>query len=260
MIILGITGGIGHGKTVLADAFGRIEPRSLHLESSNLIAAVADAMHARMTTYPDPHDLEKVNAWLGVLPEILQQIVHQAIPPEKLIITMDDIAAHPELYEKLFVHLQHVAEKPDLIRTRITAGNKAEYRPILQWLGSYLVMKADPGIWYNELVREAQAAATQGTALCTIGGVRFPSDADIVRKAGGFVILIHRPLMSEPDLTDPTERERVGITPNITFVNDAGIDELIVTAERMYTDLKLGKAKTRYITSEIDRSSITYRS
>ena len=34
MILLGLTGPIGHGKTTFADALAKIEPTTVHLETS----------------------------------------------------------------------------------------------------------------------------------------------------------------------------------------------------------------------------------
>lgn len=255
MILFGITGGIGHGKSVLADDFGRIEPNSLHLESSTVIAAVIDGMHARLARVPSPHKLDQINAWLQALPDILAQTLHRTVSYDTVKITIADITARPEFYEKLFIHLENLAKNPALLRAGITPANKREYRPMLQWLGSYLVAKVDPGIWYTELVRQAHEAEARGVALCTIGGVRFPNDADAIHTANGRIIHIVRPFMSEPDKSDPTERERSKIVADITITNDAGLAELIVCAEHIYEDVKLGKLQRRYVTSEIDEKS-----
>ena len=251
MIIIGITGGIGHGKTTLAEAFSRIEPQSIHLESSDVIAEVVDAWHAQTTKLPNPHSIEEVNAWLDMLPSILGLTVHEQINPQMLHFAMDDITKQPALYDKLFTHLQLLQENPALLSQRINITNKGQYRAVLQWLGGYLVKKVDPGIWYKEIMRRAHEAESQGKLLCTIGGLRFPSDAEIVRGGGGFVLLIHRPLMTEQDISDPTERERAQIKANVTVTNDAGLTELVMCAQKMLTDIRLGRLQARYITSEI---------
>jgi dephospho-CoA kinase len=46
MIILGMTGPIGHGKTTFADALSDLVPSTVHFESSLIIAEVANDMHA----------------------------------------------------------------------------------------------------------------------------------------------------------------------------------------------------------------------
>lgn len=246
MIIFGITGGIGHGKSTLAEAFGRVEVNARHLEAFTVIAQVVEQWHSQTSHVPNPHDLAEVNNWLALLVPILKQTVDETVDPTKLAITMNDIMAQPELYEKLFTHLQNLQKNPGLLTSRITEANKDSYRPILQWLGGFLVTKIDPGIWFNEVIRRAMQAKEEGVQLCTIGGVRFPTDAAIVRAAGGKVILIHRPLIGERDYADPTERERIHIQPDVTIINDAGLKELVMVAQRLYADIKLGRLKARY--------------
>lgn len=250
MVIIGITGGIGHGKSTMADAFGRVEPRSRHLESFTVIAEVVNAWHKQTKAVPNPHKLDQVNYWIQLLPGILAQTVHEQVNPASLQFGLKEVAAQPEFYEKLFTHLQNLKKRPDLLTSQLTELNKAEYRPILQWLGGYLVARVDPGIWYKELMRRAAGFSAEGGQLCTIGGLRYPSDAAIVRSGGGYILLIHRPLMNELDLTDPTERERYKIQPDITVVNDAGMPELLACAQSIYTDIRLGKVQSRYVTSD----------
>lgn len=251
MIIFGITGGIGHGKSTLADAFGRVEPSSRHLESFSVVAEVAQKWHAATTHVPNPHELAEVNNWIALLPPILAEVLQATADPAKLTFTMDDIVAQPDQYEKLFTHLQNLQSNPGLLNIPISEQNKDNFRPILQWLGGYLVTRVDPGVWYSEVLRRAKQAETEGVKLCTIGGVRYPADADIVRQNGGKIILIHRPLMGEKDFSDPTERERIHIHPDVTIANDAGLTELVMVAQRIYADIKLGRLKNSYDANNI---------
>jgi hypothetical protein len=251
MVIIGICGGIGHGKTTLAEAFGRIEPQSVHLESFEVIAEVIDAWLMRSPSLPSPHDLNAVNAWVQLLPDILAQVVHVTTRPEVLAFGPNDIAAHAEFYEKLLIFLESVQKNPALLNTRISATNKAQFRPLLQWLGGYLVMMVDPGIWYKELMRRTAAAEKQGIRLCTIGGVRYLTDAELVRRGGGFIVSVRRPLLGDLEMSDPTERERKKIRVDITVVNDAGLKELARCARQIYADIRLGKPQKRYAATDI---------
>lgn len=253
MVIIGITGGIGHGKTTLSEAFARIEPKSMHFESSGIIAEVINAWHAQTTKLPNPHDLAEVNAWVNLLPAILGAIVHERIDPAMLQFKMEDITAQPALFDKLFTYLQLVTQNPGLLTAQITPQNKAQYRTILQWLGGYIVKRVDPGIWSNEIMRRVKVAEQQGSMLCTIGGLRFPAEAEIVHKGGGIVILIHRPMVTEQDVSDPTERERAKIKSDVVLTNDSGLTELVICAQTILTDIKIGRLRPRYITSEIER-------
>lgn len=254
MIIFGITGAIGHGKSTLAESFEKVEPNSRHFESFTVIAEVIDAWHAQTTKVPNPHDLAQVNNWLTLLPPILSRYVHEDIDTAKLVFTMNDIMANPDHYEKLFVHIQNIQKNPGLLNSPVTALNKEYFRPILQWLGNYMVTKIDPGIWYNEIMRNVQQAKSEGVVLCTIGGVRYPKDAEIVRLGGGSIILIHRPLIRERDMSDPTEWERDRIKPDITILNDAGLAEILLVAQRIYNDVKLGKVQNQYEAITISQS------
>jgi hypothetical protein len=246
MIIFGITGAIGHGKSTLAEAFGKVEPNSRHFETFTVIADVIDAWHTKTAKIPNPHDLAEVNNWLTLLPPILSQYVHEDIDASRLAFTMEDIMANPDRYQKLFVHIQNIQKNPGLMTSRVTDLNKEFYRPMLQWLGGYLVAKVDPGIWYNEIMRTVQQAKAEGVELCTIGGVRYLKDAEIVRNGGGQVILIHRPMIGEQDMSDPTERERSRIKPDITIQNDGGLAELVAVAQRIYADEKIGRVQGQY--------------
>lgn len=253
MIIFGITGAIGHGKSTLAEAFGKVEPNSKHFESFTVIADVIDAWHAQTTKIPNPHDLTEVNNWLTLLPPILSQYVHVNVDASRLVFTMNDIMANPDRYEKLFVHIQNIQKNPGLLNSHVTDLNKEFYRPLLQWLGGYLVAKVDSGVWYNEIMRQVQQAKAAGIVLSTIGGVRYPKDAEIVRLGGGQIVLIRRPLIGEQDMSDPTERERTHIKPEITILNDAGLAELVQVAQRIYADVKLGRVQSQYEAVNISR-------
>jgi hypothetical protein len=253
MIIFGITGAIGHGKSTLAEAFGKVETQSRHLESFTVIAEIIEAWHAQTTKIPNPHELTEVNIWLALLPPILAQKLDENVNPARIAVTMNDIMAQPEHYEKLLIHIQNLQNNPGLLSSRITDANKEFYRPILQWLGGFMVSHIDAGIWYNEIMKRAELAKSEGILLCTIGGVRFPTDAEIVRKGGGKIILIHRPMIGEQDVSDPTERERIRIQPDIMILNDAGLAELVAIAQHIYNDVKLGKVAQQYDAMMIDR-------
>jgi len=57
MMLLGITGPIGHGKTTFADALAEQVSSVARFESFFVVAEVADAMHAALTDIPDPYDV-----------------------------------------------------------------------------------------------------------------------------------------------------------------------------------------------------------
>ena len=245
MILVGITGAIGHGKSTLADMLIQADPVAVHLESFYIIAEVVDGLHDATVTVPTP-DVAALNQWLKPLPDILQRVTGQKYSFKQIKLDPEHITDHPVLYEKLFAHIKLLQKRPELIKHHINQENKTTYRPMLQWVGGYLPKKLDPGIWYGELVRRADAAGQQGAKLCVIGGVRYPIDADVIRDAGGKVIKIYRPGMKQAHLSDPTERERDNIQVDSTMINDGSLRDLSKNAEKLLADLRANRLKPRY--------------
>src|ERR1035437_4476429 len=251
MIIIGMTGSIGHGKTTLSQAFSKAEPKSINFESFLVISEVVSAWHKQTTHSPNPDNIDEVNQWVALLPNILTTVVHKDIDQNSLQFSAKDIKSDPELYDKLFTHIKAIVKNPGLLNTPITPENKPMFRPILQWLGGYLVTRVDPGIWYKEIMRRAKQAETEGIKLCTVGGLRFPTDAEIIRSGGGYVIHIQRPAISDLDITDPTERERNDIKADTLVINDAGLNEVTTCAQRILNDIESGKIQTKYVASHM---------
>lgn len=251
MILLGITGPIGHGKSTLADDLTATEPSSLHLESSRLISKVADKLHAATATIPDPDSIDSLNEWIGHLSGILKEVVHLDCSEELIHIDKSHLKNRPEEYEKLLVHVRALQADPTLREQTINPENKETYRPLLQWLGGYLAKKVDSGIWYNELVRQAQQAGAKGTKLVVIGGVRYPIEANIIREAGGSVVKIYRPDFEQADLLDPTERERDNIQVDSTIINDGSLEQLRQCAGILLEDVRNKQLQGRYQVKEI---------
>ena len=245
-MIIGITGPIGHGKTTLANALETIEPSTKHFESSTLISHVIDRLHQELADKPTPSSIDSINDWLATLPDILEDIVHVRPEFSAIKVTKDEVFASPVEYDKLFAHLVSLKNNPGLAKQEITAQNKFEYRPFLQWIGGYLIARVSKGIWYDELIRQAQTAMAEGTKLCVMGGVRYPAEVDIIHAAKGTVIKIVRPDLKEIDITDPTERERNNIQPDTTVINDGSLEELQECAERILSDMKRMKLKPTY--------------
>ncbi len=248
MILLGMTGPIGHGKTTLADALARLVPSTVHFESSLVIAEVADAMHACLTTIPDPYDVDALNNWLKSLPAILLELAHTHCTFEQIKIDPEDVELHPVEYQKLILHVENLQRQPKLARQNIDKDNKESYRPFLQWLGGYLVKKVNPGLWYDELVRRIKHEQQRGAELVIVGGLRFPSDATILRKAGGIVVKVYRPGHLQNDMLDPTERERENIKVDCTIMCDGGVEAVYKFAPTLLQDIKDGNIQHLYQT------------
>lgn len=254
MILLGMTGPIGHGKSTFAAALKELEPSTVHFESSLIIAEIANAMHAALDTIPDPYDIDSLNNWLRVLPVIILQTVHAKTTFESLQLDQARIEQHPIEYQKLILHVENLKRQPELAKQVITRDNKETYRPFLQWLGGYLVQKVGKGIWYDEIIRRVYTAKSHGCTLCIVGGLRFPSDATILRQAGGIIAKVYRPGHLQNDMLDPTERERENIPIDCTIASNGTVEDLKSCAAQILEDIKAGCLKSNYHSADYSKT------
>lgn len=244
MQLIGITGAIGHGKTSLADAFSSFVPRYLQLESGQLVAQLADLWQEHLKDIPKSNDIEAINRWLNELVLAVKQVLNAECRPGGLRISAEQIEQSPLKFVKFKTYLEELAKNPALASTKINAGNKESYRPLLQWLGGFLVERIGGDVWYKELVRRAKN--TDGIDLCTIGGVRYPTDADVIHDADGIILKISRPSVPEADLLDPTEQQRQTIATDVTIINNGSLLQLESVAKLLYKDLLGGKLRKVY--------------
>jgi energy-coupling factor transporter ATP-binding protein EcfA2 len=249
MLLLGLTGPIGHGKTTFAKALASIEPLTIHLESSLVVASVANSMHMVLTKVPDPYDIDAINEWLKQLPPILDEKVRIKTTFERIQLTQEQVEQHPIEYQKLIMHIENLRRNPHMARQAITIDNKENYRPFLQWLGGYLVQKIDAGVWYNQMVRLVKDAESTGCKLCLVGGLRYPTDAAILRGAGGIIVKLYRPGHLQNDILDPTERERNNIAPDTTIISNGTVDDVRRIAVEFYKDLQANNVQSTYTTN-----------
>lgn len=250
MIVVGITGGIGHGKTTFADYLAANAHKAEHLESSDVIIEVANALRHESPTHPQPDDLAGINRWLAPLTGIIPACVHCESHSLVLPITPTMVDDEPLNYAKLFEYLTQMADEPGLQTVEITKQNRQQFRSLLQWLGGYLVKRVDEGIWYDEIVRRIRALSLNGTEIVIVGGVRFPGDAERLRNAGGAIVEIRRPSVVDVDAKDLTERERSLIVPDTVVVNDGTLEDLEQCAPRVYRGLQLRELEPTYYASQ----------
>lgn len=247
MHIFGITGPIGHGKTTLANALMQLERPAVHMESSMIIGAVANEWMAtfRKELLIDPIDYQILNDWFDDLARVVSQQI-KPIKPELLHITHEQVLAEPKYVYKLFMHLNLMRQGVIAIGETITEENKDRHRTILQWLGGYLVHRVDRGIWYEQIEKHLQKAKADGVKLYVVGGIRYPYDAEVVRRNGGIIVKLVRADLPERELADVTEEHRAEIKPDTVVISDAApaaLDELI---KSLYSDLLVGDLLPEY--------------
>lgn len=249
MIIIGVHGAIGHGKTTFASALTEIEPNSTHFESSTIIAELLDELHLRLKPPFTSDPVLFANEWFMLLTPLLKQLFDLDVKPELLQFTKADVAREPIKYQKLLEHAARLQRDPSIARQKITVNNKATYRAGLQGFGGYLVAQVSPTIWYDEIVRRMVLARSNGRKLCVVGGLRFPADADTIRKSGGIIVEIVRPNMVERDSQDPTEAFRKQIVSDVRVINNGTEQQLMTVAEQLLTGISEGNLRATYTAS-----------
>ena len=233
MILIGITGSIGHGKTSLAEAFLKIEPSAIHDESSKLISEFANEAKV---TLPDVFDVQQINNWLSDLRPAISDVLHVDINSNLPLIPESTNPKDSE-FIKLSEYISSLNLNKSLREEKVTEETKPNHRALLQWIGGYFVNHISRTIWYDELIRRSKTAEQNGCKLYIIGGLRFPEDAEVTKKAAGKVIEVVRPNAPQPDVNDPTERERANITCDIRVINDGSLDGLATVAAKIYNDI-----------------------
>ncbi len=249
MLIVGITGPIGHGKSAFADALAELVPSTVHFEAGLVVSEVAQALQDALHDIPDPYNVEALNSWLHTLPAILLNTVHVRCAFKDIELHQKEMERHPIEYQKLILHVENLKRNPKMLDMKITPENKENFRPLLQWLGGYLVQKLDAGIWYNEILRRVNDVGAAGGELCIIGGLRYPTDAAILRSAGATIINIYRPGHLQSDTLDPTERERDNIQADCTIMSNGTLEDLKECAKQVLADLRVNELNKTYRTA-----------
>lgn len=252
MLLVGLTGAIGHGKSTLAKALQQAHPTAINFETGQLVAKVANAWLSVMTDPLNPSDLNALNQTIKLLIPIIKAELGVLVSEADLRIDEQTMIRHSQNMAKLFEFCQQTAANPKLSEQMITTSNKEQYRPLLQWLGGFLVQQVGTGIWFDQLIRQAYEADSVGKAsnsggsLAIVPGVRFAADARIVRKNGGLIVLVSRPEHGEADLNDPTESQRHQIIPDCTVINNGSIAQLQLLAAQLQDDLVNNKLRKLY--------------
>jgi dephospho-CoA kinase len=70
MQLVGITGGIGHGKSTLAVDLAACAPKSKHFESSGIIIEVINAWRSARPLFPTDSSIEQINHARGLYDDL----------------------------------------------------------------------------------------------------------------------------------------------------------------------------------------------
>lgn len=243
MLLIGITGAIGHGKSTLAECLRSAIPGAVHDESAAVISAFANAAK---TSLPDSSDLPGLNSWLKGLRPLITEQLHLESAPGVLQITQANIKTQPDDFAKLFEYIGALQTQPGLRTELITEVTKPSHRALLQWFGGFFIARLAKNIWYDALMRRAEVARANGCPLFICGGLRFPAEAKTVHDHGGVVLEIIRPSLSQRDIKDPTERERKNVTADSQVLNDSTIVDLQKIAEQILKDMQQHKLEQLY--------------
>jgi len=239
MLILGITGPIGHGKSTLAKAFMAIDKSAVRFESSTIIAEVANEW---LKNFPkelliDAQNYEILEAWTTELAIILSKQLQIKVHPEQLLITKKTFKKEPETVARLLRYIDLIQQGVVEINSEINDGNKDKNRAILQWLGGFLVIRVGEGIWYDEIERRIHKAETDGKSLCLVGGIRYPYDAEVIRRNGGKVAKLVRKDLPARDSSDITEAHWQNLEVDTVIKSKASKEALAEMAHAIYEDL-----------------------
>lgn len=251
MIVIGITGPIGHGKSTFAKTLLKREKLSVHEESSMIISEVAnqwlDLLPEDLIT--NPYDLKVLNLWIAALAEVVSEQL-RLIDYKDVEITAEALEKDPEGYERLFMFIDNIKQGMIERGVSITEENKDRYRSLLQWLGGYLVKKIDKEIWYGKIEENILEAEGSGKKLFIAGGIRFPSDAEVIRRNGGIIIQVMRKGLIVRDSGEFTESQRNKIHIDCNIVSDAGVEALVEASNSIYDDILSNTLMAEYQTSD----------
>jgi len=123
------------------------------------------------------------------------------------------------------------------IMLKTFAPMKEVYRFLLQYVGTDVIRQRDPDHWVKRLEEEARGLLDQGYSII-VSDVRFPNEADLVRRLGGQILKVVRP-GSQDDDPHPSEVLVDEIETDFTIETD-DVDELKARARQLAEEVLCG--------------------
>ena len=257
--IVAMAGPIGCGKSTLAEFIAQVDPtHSAHLETSRIVTDIADqfnqtlAINRGLSGADEQGLIDAANQALDSLLTMLSTMAERRIQSADVWITSSALASDRSSYAKLFQYFDAVKAEPSLLSSTIVPETKADYRPLLQWLGGYLLQHIDPLLWYKELFRRISELPVE-ISVIALTAPRQPAEAEYVQSHGGKVVLINRP-GTNIDGDELTERRVAEIKADCSLANDGTLEQLQACAKQVRADLIQSKLHTQYQTSTFSAS------
>jgi len=116
-------------------------------------------------------------------------------------------------------------------------AHKENFRLILQgWGTDFRRELSDPEHWIKQMRREIAIAVACDTPLAVVTDVRFPDEAEALRRLGAVIIRVVRPATRNGD-HHPSETNTDEMEVDAEILNDSGLEELQEVTQVCFSQL-----------------------
>lgn len=253
MIVIGLTGGMGQGKSTVGAKLRELAgvDYKADLEFSFPITEVANQW---LSTWPEPLVLnpdqtieDLANKLIETLPAALDQWTGRSVSTDKLRVASRDESY--KLHERLIIYLHEwlaleSEERKVQLPLPIVPVNKTLHRSLLQWLGGAMIELVHPNIWADVIDRRIKQLDGRGYSLVTVGGIRYQQDMTMIHNNGGLILRIVRP--NTLTSSDVTESAMQHVQADVELQNNGTLQDLELVVGELWQDLQAGKTKKQY--------------